>query len=77
MAKRGRKPGPAGSQRTFRILVRFRPQVKEAVASKLESLNLSKVRKTDKGQVIPWTLSELVREAVWEYCKPPGDPRQP
>lgn len=67
------KKQPAGSQRTFMIIARFRPQVKEQVAKKLEQLNAGRraMKKPDM------TLSELVRLAVWTFCKEPDDPRQP
>lgn len=60
----------AGSQRTFLVIARFKPQVKDQVQKKLAWL------KTQKGYENA-TLSELVRLAVWEYCKSPDDPRQP
>jgi hypothetical protein len=64
------KKKPEGTQRTLAITVRFRPEVKDAIEKKLASL------KNAVGR--PITAAELVREAVWQYCKPTSnDPRQP
>lgn len=63
------KKKPAGTQRTLTITVRFRPEVKEVIERKL-----AKMGDFYKREI---TASELVREAVWQYCKDANDPRQP
>ena len=66
----GRKKGVAGSQRTFHISVRMKPDFKSAVAAKLEWL------RTQKGYEKA-TLGLLFRRALFEYCKDFNDPRTP
>lgn len=63
------KKQPAGSQRTYQVLVRFRPSVKEQVQKKLDWL------RTQKGKEKA-TMSDLVRLATWEYCRDIDDPRE-
>ena len=64
---------PAGTQRTFKILVCFRPQVKEVVHGRLAQINETLKAKGKN----PWTISEFVRQAVWAFSKQPDDPREP
>lgn len=63
------KKKPAGTQRTLILTVRFRPEVREVIEKKLAKLS--------NGIGRPITPSELVREAVWQYCKDAQDPRTP
>lgn len=65
----GRTALPAGMQREYAFCVRFRPQVIEATREARERLSRKMGREV--------TLSELLRIAVWEYCKEPDDPREP
>ncbi len=65
----GRKKQAVGTQRTARFNVRFRPQVYEAIDRKRAEVE------SVTGKAV--SRSELLRMALWAYCKPPGDPRQP
>lgn len=65
----GRRKQPVGTQRTFSVMVRFRPQVKDQVQAKLDWLRTQKGHEKD-------TLSDLVRLATWEYCRDIDDPRE-
>lgn len=65
----GRHKQPIGTQRTFSVMVRFKPQVKDQVQAKLAWL------RTKNGHEKA-TMSDLVRLATWEYCKEIDDPRQ-
>jgi hypothetical protein len=61
---------PAGTQRTLTMTIRFRPQVRDVINKKMEQMR----------SLAGWeemTHSELVRIAVWEYCKDANDPREP
>jgi len=64
------KKQPACSQRTLIYKVRFSPHVKEVIEEKLKWMR----EFPDDAEM---TISELIRLAVWEYCKNPGDPRKP
>jgi len=60
-------------KRTFMIICRFRPEVKEHIEAAIERWikNNSSVGKS------MLTYSDFVRHAVWEACKLPNDPRRP
>lgn len=62
------KSKPAGQQRTFKVIARFKPHAKESILAKLEQM------KKQPGKE-KFTISDLVRLAVWAYCKEPDDPR--
>lgn len=64
------KKKPAGSQRTFTITIRLRPQVKSVVQNKIEQL-----KRENPGR--EFTVSEIARLAIWEFCKDANDPREP
>ncbi len=66
---RGRKKQPAGTQRTYQVLVRFKPESRDAIEAKMELMRIEEGKER-------WTVADLVRYAAWEFCKPPGDPRQ-
>jgi len=67
---RGRKKQLAGTQRTYQVLARFRPHVKESMELKLELMRIEAGKEE-------WTMADLVRHAAWEFCKEPGDKREP
>ncbi len=64
------KKQPAGSQRTLIYKIRFSPHVKEAIDEKLAWM-----REFPDSEDM--TISEFLREVIWEHCKKPGDPRKP
>lgn len=65
----GRKKQPEGTQRTARFNVRFKPQVYEAIDRKRVELESQTGRRVSR--------SELLRMALWAFCKPLDDPRVP
>lgn len=67
---RGRKKQPAGTQRTYQVLVRFKPHCKDSLESMLDLLRIEKSKED-------WTMADLVRHAAWEFCKEPNDLREP
>lgn len=66
----GRRKGVAGSQRTFHISVRMKPDFKTGVQAKLAWL------KAQPG-FEKATMGTLFRIALFEYCKYREDPRTP
>ncbi len=65
----GRRKLPAGSQRTYQVLVRFRPHAKEIMERRLIRHRRLNGHEAD-------TVADMVRYAVWEFCKEPNDPRE-
>lgn len=61
---------PASERRTLIYKVRVRPQFKEVAEKKLEWL------RKQKGYEDA-TITDLIRLALNEYLKEPGDPREP
>lgn len=65
----GRKKQAEGTQRTARFNVRFRPQVYEAIDRKRAEVEAQTGKRVSR--------SELLRMALWAFCKPLDDPRVP
>lgn len=74
MGKRGPKPNPA-TRRTFLVVATFQPHVKEDILKAIEKWKMIQSMKGRDPKEI--TISEFVREAVWEKCRRADDPRKP
>lgn len=74
----GRKPLAEGQKRTYQIMVRFRPHVKDQIEQTIERWIKASTPPPDpakKPKKI--TLADFVRSAVWQACQLPKDPREP